>query len=126
MDTELQKKLQLFFTKVDFVKFGYLFGSYANSTFHNNSDIDIAIFYDENSNNFEKELEVHHLLQKEFKKDIDLVNLNNIKNIFLLENILKNGILIKDTNDETRKMFEVYKYHQIIDFKEYRKMQDVA
>lgn len=126
MDNELQKELQLFFTNINYVNFSYLFGSYTNNTFKKDSDLDIAVFYDENSNNFEKELELHHLLQKSFKKDIDLINLNNIRNMYLLENILKNGIILKDTTDETRIMFELYKQHQIIDFKEYRKYSNVA
>jgi len=103
------------------VVFAYLFGSYANDTYDKNSDIDIALYLKENT--LDVKLQINYEISKLLKKDIDIVILNDIKNIYLLENIL-NGIVLKD--DLQRIDFELIKEHQILDFKEFRKVFDVA
>jgi len=108
------------------IKFGYLFGSFASNIQHKNSDIDIALYFKDGIDMFDEILKVHHQLEIKLNKQIDIVNLNEIKNIYLLEDILKNNILLKDSLDDSRIMFEIYKHHQVLDFKEYRKFSDVA
>jgi len=51
--------------------------------------------------------------------DVDLVVLNSVKNIYLLEDILKNGIILKD--DEKRVDFELLKEHEILDYKAFKR-----
>jgi len=55
---------------------------------------------------------------------VDLVVLNDVKNMFLLEAILKDGIVLKDA--EERAFFEVEKNHAIIDFKNFKRYIDAA
>ena len=100
------------------VKFAYLFGSYAEGSMHEKSDVDLAIFFHDDS--LENRLTLHHAIQKALKKEIDLVDLNCIKNLYLLESILRHGILLKDHED--RPFYEVQKLHDIIDFKVFQNM----
>ena len=50
--------------------------------------------------------------------------LNDIKNIYLLEDIIKNGIILKES--EQRFDFELIKQHDILDYKVFRKYIDAA
>ena len=108
------------------IQFAYLFGSYADGTFNEYSDIDIAIFLDKKSNTFDTKLQIHHQLEIALKKDIDLVVLNNAKNFHLLKNIFDNNIILKESKDDKRVMYELAKEHEILDYKEFQKMLDVA
>ena len=118
MKEQLQKCIQ----NDDNILFAYLFGSYADGTAQKKSDIDIAIYFQ--SHTLDDKLSVIHTLQKTVQKDIDLVTLNEVKNIFLLEAILNKGILLKDHKE--RPYFEVFKEHEIIDFKNFLKYIDAA
>jgi len=108
------------------VKFAYLFGSYANDTFEDSSDIDIAIYLDEKSNFFDTKLQVHHLLEIALQKDIDLIILNSVKNFYLLQNIFDKNIILKDSVDDKRVLFELDKEHEILDYMTFKRMLDVA
>ncbi len=104
------------------VMFAYLFGSYSNGSANNASDIDIAVYLKDTA--MDKRLTLHHSLQKTLHKDVDLVILNEAKNIYLLEAILDQGILLKD--HPLRIDFELRKEHEIKDFKAFRKYIDAA
>jgi len=104
------------------VRFAYLFGSFADGTFTDKSDVDIAVYLNDYS--FDERLALHHRLEKSLQRDIDLLCLNEVKNIYLLENILDDGIVIKD--HEEREYFEVLKQHEIIDFKNFKRYIDAA
>lgn len=106
----------------DNVLFGYLFGSVAKGDAASNSDVDIAVFMTDST--FDARLNLHHLLQKTLHKEIDLVVLNDVKNIYLLESIIFGGIMLKD--HAGRLDYEVRKQHEIIDFKTFRKRIDAA
>jgi len=104
------------------ISFGYMFGSYANDTYTNDSDIDIALYLSDRS--LDNKLQLNYELSKLLKKDVDLVVLNEIKNIYLLDNIIQKSILIKDS--DKRIDFELTKQHDIIDYKEFKRMIDAA
>jgi predicted nucleotidyltransferase len=118
MKTTISNILQTY----DSVMFAYLFGSYAKGTYRENSDVDIAVYMDNIS--LDKQLSLHHELEKSLKQDVDLVSLNDVKNIYLLEAIFRDGIVLKD--HEKRAMYEVQKNHEIIDFKNFRRYIDAA
>ena len=109
-------------SSIENISFAYLFGSYSKNQQTQNSDIDIAIYL--NANSLDIELQINYELSKLLKKDVDIVILNNVKNIFLLENILKDGILLKDS--KKRIDFELKKQHDILDYKAFRKYIDAA
>ena len=104
------------------ILFAYLFGSYSKNEQTKNSDVDIAIYLTTYS--LDLELQINYELSKLLNKNVDIVILNRVKNIFLLENILKDGIVLKDT--EERVDFELIKQHDILDYKAYRRYIDAA
>ena len=109
------------------VEFAYLFGSYANNTFTQKSDIDIAIYLKKNYNTFDTKLKIHHKLEIALHKEIDLLVLNEARNFSLIQEILDNNIVLKDSSlQETRAMYELDKYHEILDYQAFQKMIDAA
>ena len=104
------------------VCFAYLFGSYADDTFTDKSDIDIAVYLKDFS--LDAKLSLHHLLEKSLQKEVDLVCLNEVKNMYLLEAIITKGLVMKES--EERDIFEVKTQHAIIDFKHFKKYIDAA
>ena len=104
------------------VLFAYLFGSYARGDYAKNSDVDIAVYLSDTT--LDERLRIQHILEVDLNKNVDLLLLNEIKNIYLLENVLKEGILLKDHED--RALFEVEKNLSIIDFKNFKRYIDAA
>jgi len=104
------------------VLFAYLFGSYSQNKETSLSDIDIAVYLDNST--LDERLQLTYELSRFLKKDVDLVVLNEIKNIYLMDSIFKDGIVLKD-NDK-RFDFEILKQHDILDFKEFRRVMDAA
>ncbi|MEA1891242.1 MAG: nucleotidyltransferase domain-containing protein [Campylobacterota bacterium] len=104
------------------VKFAYLFGSYADGSFHDRSDVDVAVYLDDDS--FDEQLRVSYELSKVVEKEVDLVLLNSVKNLYLCEDIITKGILLKDA--EKRIDFELRKHHQYLDYIEFKKRIDAA
>ncbi len=119
-------KLKNLINTIDAIEFAYLFGSYAKETQTKQSDIDIAVYLHKEENTFDTKLKIHHKLEITLKKEIDLVVLNSAKNFSLLENIFHEGIVLKDANNDTRILFELYKQHEILDYKVFKRMLDVA
>ena len=107
---------------IDNVLFGYIFGSYTTNEYTKKSDVDIALYLEDTS--LDNKLYVNYELSKLLKLDVDLVVLNDIKNIYLMENIFKDGIVVKDSS--SRIDFEITKQHDILDFKAFRELIDAA
>lgn len=107
---------------MDEVNFAYLFGSYSKNEQTAKSDIDIALYLKDIS--LDVQLQINYELSKLLKKDVDIVILNSVKNIFLLESILKDAIVLKES--EKRFDFELLKGHEILDFKAFRRYIDAA
>ncbi|MEA3290426.1 MAG: nucleotidyltransferase domain-containing protein [Campylobacterota bacterium] len=115
--------LKIELTKLDEVQFAYLFGSYSKNKQTDKSDIDIAVYLTDIC--LDTQLQVNYILSKRLNKDIDITLLNSAKNLYLLDNIFKNGIVLKE-NEALRFDFELKKEHDIFDFKESRKLIDAA
>ena len=84
----------------------YLFGSYADNTFNEKSDIDIAVLYKDNN------LDVHLKNQVEAEKifnniSIDYINLNDA-GLFFKFSILKKGKLIYLNEKYSKYFYEEY------------------
>jgi len=107
---------------MDNVSFAYLFGSYAKDQQTPNSDIDVAIYL--NTYCLDKELQINYELSKLLKKDVDIVILNHTKNLFLLESILRDGVVLKES--PLRIDFELKKQHEILDYKSFKAYIDAA
>jgi len=107
------------------IEFAYLFGSVATQTQNEKSDIDIAVYIKKEFNSFDTKLKIHHQLEIKLKKDIDLISLNSIKNFSLLQDIFNEGIILKESNNDERVIFELDKEHEILDYKEFQRVLDV-
>ncbi len=108
------------------IEFAYLFGSYATNTNTQNSDIDIAIFVKDGQSLLDTYLHVHHQLEIKLNKEIDVITLNNAKNFYLVKDILDQGIVIKESIEDRREIYEIYKRHEILDYFELKRSLDVA
>ncbi|MDD5401291.1 MAG: nucleotidyltransferase domain-containing protein [Sulfurimonas sp.] len=104
------------------VEFAYLFGSYAEDLQKESSDIDIAVFL--NKTDLDSQLQLNYELSKFLKRDVDLLLLNSAKNLFLLEAVLKKGVILKDCDE--RVDFELRTGHDILDYKEFKRSIDAA
>jgi predicted nucleotidyltransferase len=118
----LKKRLIKFFKDEKNILFAYLYGSYSDETFCSESDIDIAVYVEDYS--FDYYTRLVYELEKVLQKKVDLQILNNTKNLYLLENIIKNGILLKDHSKKDE--FELRKLHELIDFKELNRRLESA
>jgi len=104
------------------VEFAYIFGSYVDKTFTQRSDVDVAIYF--KNYTFDKHLELSFKISKVTLKDTDLTVLNKAKNLYLLEDIISKGVLLKDS--EKRVDFELNKHHQYLDYIEFKKRINAA
>jgi len=104
------------------IEFAYLFGSFADGSFNDRSDVDLALYL--KKVDFDTQLKISFELSKVLKKDVDLVVLNKAKNLYLLDDIIQKGIVIKDS--DKRVDFELRKHHQFLDFVEFKKRIYVA
>ncbi len=114
--------LKDYFDKNSSTEFVYLFGSFARGDFNSKSDIDLAIFFKDDTLN--NKLQIIHELGKKLKRDIDIISLNSAKNLYLLEDILNNNIVLKDS--VKRVDFEILKGHQILDYKEFKRILNAS
>ncbi len=118
----MKNKIAQILQKADNVVFAYLFGSYAKGGEREESDVDIALFLRDDS--LDRELDLIQELQKNIDKEIDMVVLNRTKNMYLIDAILHEGIVLKD--DPQRLEYEVHKEHEIIDYKYFKSLIDAA
>ncbi len=116
MDEKLKIKNELksFFKGAEAV---YLFGSFSNNTFNKSSDIDIAVLYKNRLNRTELFKKQEELFLK-FDRNIDLVDLQDVNDVFAYE-IINNSIKLKSS-----KFAENYEYRvwlRYLDLQEDRK-----
>lgn len=109
------------------ISFAYLFGSQADGSANTNSDVDIAVYFNEKdkTERFEKKLLLMSKLSGVLKKEVDLVILNDIQNNYLLRDIIFHGKLIFEQNPNLRFAFETRKQHEIIDYFDHLKYNDL-
>ena len=101
----------------DNIIFAYIFGSFVTGTYRNDSDIDLAIFINENIS-FDEYMEIKMKLTEVCKKEIDLIILNSATTLLKFE-IYKNHILLftRDKNKESG--FKVRTLFEYNDMKRY-------
>jgi predicted nucleotidyltransferase len=98
------------------VIFAYLFGSYAKEKQTHLSDIDVAVYMKDDTQAFDKKLEILSDLTKNLATDdIDLVILNKAP-ISLLTKILAHKIILNDKIPTIRHSFESLNMRMGFDF----------
>jgi hypothetical protein len=107
----------------DTVLFAYLFGSLAEGRGGPLSDVDVAAFLTREaaSDCWDAELS----LQADFcralrRNDVDVLILNEARNLVLLDEIIRRGVVLLDQDREAREEFELNLLHLAIDFKTQR------
>ncbi|AJA48558.1 nucleotidyltransferase [Clostridium pasteurianum DSM 525 = ATCC 6013] len=106
------------------IKFAYIFGSQATGKASKNSDVDIAVYFKNNYTNLEEAFIRGEIIEEGksfFKKNIDIVSLNNAS-LLLKYEIIHDGIVIKD--DDERGDFESLSLREYFDFKYYSDIYD--
>lgn len=101
------------------ILFAYLFGSSARGKTGALSDVDIAVYFENqisSQNRFNLKLDLIDEFQKVFKKNIDLVILQEAPPL-LLNRVLKEGIKVYSKNEEKRVFFETRSSMEFLDWK---------
>ncbi|MBO8132067.1 MAG: nucleotidyltransferase domain-containing protein [Candidatus Marinimicrobia bacterium] len=120
----IKKELQpLFKAYKGRIVFAYLFGTAASHDYSPLSDIDLAFYVDSQEDAFDLKLALYTDCTRLLKRnDIDVIILNNLRNLILADEIVTNGTVIFDSNPEVRLDYEVRIHHQALDFMHQRKM----
>ena len=101
------------------VAFAYLFGSQVARTVAKESDVDIAIFFDRavpKSERFEYRLKLMGTLSRLFKKEAEVVVLNDISSLFFKYAIIREGRLLYEKSEAARVEFERKLLGEFFDF----------
>ncbi len=101
----------------------YLFGSMATGSWYGLSDIDFAVLLHKKGKAlyFDARLSLYADLCRALKRDdVDIVLLNTTKNLFLLDEIVRNGIVVFEADSGLRDEFECRVLHEAIDFRAHR------
>ncbi len=106
----------------DKIVFAYLFGSSAEDLAGPLSDIDIAIYaHNPLAFAFNDKLQFHADCCRALKRDdVDVVVLNQLKNIILQHEIVEKGVVMYDLDPEKRIEYELKTLHNALDFKQQR------
>jgi predicted nucleotidyltransferase len=110
----------------DAALFGWLFGSQIVGGATPRSDVDVAVYFKPGTDVYEEALAFHHGLERALARPVDMVVLNRAKNLFLIEAILKEGVLIKDADPQARLDYELAMQHQVLDYKAFKASLNAA
>lgn len=122
MDPEQLKKelAAVFFKYSKDIVTAYLFGSTAKGVASSSSDIDIALLLHDNDKTSGAAIKfsLYADLSRTLKRnDIDVILLNESKNLILNDEIIRHGKVLYSTDDEAREEFELNVLHRSTDFK---------
>ena len=123
---EITEQIRQTLSDIQGIRFSYLFGSSAKDKRGALSDIDVAVYLEKRFNNFDHHLMIHHQIRKALKQEVDLIILNEIRNLYLVESIIKDGIVITDDEKDFRLYYETIMLHRILDYKHFRTIIDAA
>ena len=108
------------------IQFAYLFGSVAKGTANKLSDIDLALYIDDNyehrSPGYGYQCELITELSELLNAKVDLVILNKSSTI-LRHQVIKNGVLLFSRSNEQRRAFHEKTMRDYLDFKPFLKVQ---
>lgn len=116
------QQLQQALVAEESVLFAYLFGSVAADKTTPLSDVDVAV-YPARKLTLDDRLGIIQRLSKKTKlENLDVTFLDRLENLYVLAAIIDHGIVLVDKNPDARKLFEVMKHHEFIDFKYQRQL----
>ena len=98
------------------VFFAYLFGSVTSGRLHPQSDIDIAVYLKEPPGSLNDKLAFIQKVSIVFNRDVDVIFLNDADIIITMQ-ILTNGELLINNDNERLVLFKALKLGEYADFK---------
>ena len=98
------------------VFFAYLFGSVTSGRLHPQSDIDIAVYLKEPPGSLNDKLAFIQKVSIVFNRDVDVIFLNDADIIITMQ-ILTNGELLINNDNERLVLFKASKLGEYADFK---------
>ncbi len=122
MNSKLSDSIAEYFKDKDGVIAVYLFGSYAEGTERNMSDMDIGVILDESNSEFRRGKRNSYMvdLARRLKKDIHLVVLNST-NEELHAQIFKKGKCLLVNDSKKLAQYKMHMFARIADFAYYKK-----
>ena len=109
------------------VLFVYLFGSYARNNYSEISDIDIAVLFDKKRNNRKRKefflSELTEDVEKHLEPEVHFIEINTEKIHFSYQ-IIKEGIILFNSNNDNRIKFESFIVKRYLDFYPYIQVQN--
>ncbi|MCL4709251.1 nucleotidyltransferase domain-containing protein [bacterium] len=118
----MHKKLQRAIASEAAILFAYLFGSAAVNETTPLSDIDIAVFPAKKLSLDERLGIIQRLGKKTALENLDVTFLDRLENLYLMNSIFEQGILLLDRDRDHRELFEVMAHHRFLDFQYQRKL----
>ena len=129
ISSEQQKEIDKIFEQKQVI-FAYLFGSQANGTAIKSSDVDIAVMFQKNlteGERFQKRLQLMSVLPKIFdNKKVEVVSLNDIKDILFKFSIIQPGKIIFKKDYDALLNFDLQTANDYYDFKPFLEMYNEA
>lgn len=122
MNNRMHKKLQHALASEAAILFAYLFGSAAVNETTPLSDIDIAVFPAKKLSLDERLGIIQRLGKKTALENLDVTFLDRLENLYLMNSIFEQGILLLDRDRDHRELFEVMAHHRFLDFQYQRKL----
>ncbi len=109
IDKTVSKKITSYFTSRTDTIAVYLFGSTAKGKERKNSDLDLAVLFEERldqNQRFQTKLQITNDLEDCLKRKIDLVDLRSA-DLFFIHQIMRNKVLLFERDTYGRVAFEV-------------------
>jgi len=119
IENELKQELADFLSREKELLFAYLFGSAIRGGFNKESDVDVALYFNERMSSekqFQKRIRLMEQLQNKTERKVEVVNLSEINSIFLKFVIIKEGKVILERDHSFRVDFELKTMNEYYDF----------
>ncbi len=98
------------------VVFAYIFGSVISGRLHPQSDVDIGVYLRESPGSLDDKLAFIRKVSAAFNRDVDVIFLNDADIIISMQ-ILTNGELLINNDNERLVLFKALKLGEYADFK---------
>jgi predicted nucleotidyltransferase len=118
---QMKKDLKSIFANHPTILAAYLFGSTANQTARENSDVDVALRLDKGvsaDQQLELRLELMDVVETVFKRSADIVILNNAS-LKMIRQVLMRGQLLFARDERAERLYAIHKQKAYFDFKYY-------
>ena len=93
------------------LKLVLMYGSAAADRMRHDSDVDIAVLFD-NPLNLEQKMDLISRLERELKRDVDLADLFNLSGTILKQVLCKGRIVIKNDTGALTRLYQRMVYNQ--------------